>query len=361
MKVNDKNFSTIWLDKDKIKIIDQTKLPFQFKIDNLKSLDDFCVAIKNMKVRGAPLIGVTAAYGLAFEIKRNPDEKNIKATIKKLLKTRPTAVNLRWALELIHNEVMDVCISNRPEKAMETAEKIRKKDINNCKKIGEYGYSLLRNIYKKTKKRINILTHCNAGWLATVDWGTALSPIFYANERGIPLHIWVDETRPRNQGALLTAWELKNEKIPYTVIVDNAGGHLMQNGDVDVCIVGSDRTTLNGDVCNKIGTYLKALSAYENKIPFYAALPTSTIDRELKNGIDIPIETRSGDELSKLSCIKQKEVGKIEIYFKGTKTFNPAFDVTPSKFISKIITENGIFDANLESLKKNFSENEKFL
>ncbi|MBS91542.1 MAG: S-methyl-5-thioribose-1-phosphate isomerase [Rickettsiales bacterium] len=359
MKVKDKKFSSIWLEKGKIKIIDQTKLPFKFKIESLNSLNDFCLAIKNMKVRGAPLIGVTAAYALAFEIQRNSSNENIRSVIKKILKTRPTAVNLRWALETLKNEVMQFNLSKRPKKAMQIAEKIRQEDINNCKKIGEFGYKILREIYKKSRKRINILTHCNAGWLATVDWGTALSPIFYANKKGIPLHIWVDETRPRNQGALLTAWELKNEKIPYTVIVDNAGGHLMQNGDVDLCLVGSDRTTINGDVCNKIGTYLKAISAYENKIPFYVALPTSTIDRKIKNGKDIPIETRSGKELSKMLFGKSKSFEEGEIYFKGTNTLNPAFDVTPSKFISKIITENGICEAKRNSIKKILINNGK--
>ena len=352
MKVKNRSFSTIWLENSEIKIIDQTRLPFEFKIQKLQSLNDFCKAIKDMKVRGAPLIGVAAAFGLAKSIEKNSSLTNIRSSYKKLLQTRPTAVNLKWALDKIKKELLKTIPRKRASLAIELAKLIRDDDIENCKRIGHHGLKIIEKIYKKKKKPVNILTHCNAGWLATVDYGTALSPIFCANQAKIPLHVWVDETRPRNQGALLTSWELKNEKVPHTVIVDNAGGHLMQNGKVDLCLVGSDRTAMNGDVCNKIGTYLKAISAHENNIPFYVALPTSTIDRYLKKGSDIPIEIRDGKELSSLSFEKSKKLFTERIYEKKTKTFNPAFDVTPSKFITALITENGICKANSSSIKK---------
>ena len=353
MRVKNKKFSTIWIDNREVKIIDQTKLPFEFKVQKLKSLNDFCRAISDMKVRGAPLIGVTAALGFAKSIEQNSSTLNIKKCYQKLLKTRPTAVNLKWALDTIKKKLLKTIPSKRASLAIKLANLIRDNDIENCKQIGINGLKIIEQIYKKKKKPVNILTHCNAGWLATVDYGTALSPIFCANQAQIPLHVWVDETRPRNQGALLTSWELKNEKIPHTVIVDNAGGHLMQNGKVDLCLVGSDRTAMNGDVCNKIGTYLKAISAYENSIPFYVALPTSTIDRNLKNGSDIPIEIRDGKELSDLIFQKSKKLSTGRIYKNKTKTFNPAFDVTPSKFITALITENGICKADFSSIQRN--------
>tara|TARA_B100000035_G_scaffold8031_1_gene6932 strand:- start:11076 stop:12152 length:1077 start_codon:yes stop_codon:yes gene_type:complete len=352
MKVKNKKFSTIWIENSEVKIIDQTKLPFEFKVQKLKSLNDFCKAIKDMKVRGAPLIGVTAAFGFAKSIERNSSTININKCYKKLLKTRPTAVNLKWALDTLKKKLLRTNPSKRATLAIELANLIRNDDIENCKKIGQNGLKIIEQIFKKKKKPVNILTHCNAGWLATVDYGTALSPIFCANKAQIPIHVWVDETRPRNQGALLTSWELKNEKIPHTVIVDNAGGHLMQNGKVDLCLVGSDRTAMNGDVCNKIGTYLKAISAHENKIPFYVALPTSTIDRNLKKGSDIPIEIRDGKELSDLIFEKSNKLFTGRIYKNKTSTFNPAFDVTPSKFITALITENGICEPNYSSIKK---------
>ncbi|MAI29346.1 MAG: S-methyl-5-thioribose-1-phosphate isomerase [Rickettsiales bacterium] len=352
MKVKNKKFSTIWVENRDVKIIDQTKLPFKFKVEKLQSLNDFCKAIEDMKVRGAPLIGVTAAFGFAKSIEQNSSIINIKKCYDKLLKTRPTAINLKWALDTIKEKLLKTTPNKRASLAIKLANLIRDDDIKSCKKIGHNGLKIIEQIYKKKKKPINILTHCNAGWLATVDYGTALSPIFYAHQAQIPLHIWVDETRPRNQGALLTSWELYNEKIPHTVIVDNAGGHLMQKGKVDLCLVGSDRTAMNGDVCNKIGTYLKAISAHENNIPFYVALPTSTIDRNLKKGSDIPIETRDGKELSNLIFEKSKKLLTGRIYKNKTKTFNPAFDVTPSKFITALITENGICKANCSSIKK---------
>lgn len=352
MKVNKKDYSTIWFENNKIKIIDQTKLPFKFEIKELKSLQSFVSAIKKMEVRGAPLIGVTAAYGLAFEILREPSRSNIFKTYKKLFNCRPTAINLRWALDEVINTVLKIPPKKRGKESLKIANKIRNDDIKSCKQIGKNGLEIIQNIYKKKKRCINILTHCNAGWLATVDWGTALAPIFFAKRKKIPIHIWVDETRPRNQGALLTSWELKNENIPHTVIVDNAGGHLMQNKEVDMCLVGSDRTTISGNVCNKIGTYLKAVVAYENKIPFFVALPTSTIDKKIKKISDIPIEIRDGSELSEVNLKIKNKLLSASIYEKETPTLNPAFDVTPKKFITKLITEKGICDPKEEKIKR---------
>ena len=352
MKVNKKDYSTIWLEKNKVKIIDQTKLPFKFVIKELSSLKSFFNAIKKMEVRGAPLIGVTAAFGLALEVLRNPNKSNILKSYRTLCNSRPTAINLKWALDEIIKVILKMPPEQRGLESMKIANKIRNDDINSCKQIGKYGLEVIKKIYKKKKKCVNILTHCNAGWLATVDWGTALAPIFYAKKKKIPIHIWVDETRPRNQGALLTSWELKNENISHTVIVDNAGGHLMQNKQIDMCLVGSDRTTISGNVCNKIGTYLKAVVAYENKIPFFVALPTSTIDKKIKKISDIPIELRDGDELSKVNLKIKNKFMSMNVYAKDTPTLNPAFDVTPKKFITKLITEKGICDPKEELIKK---------
>ena len=356
MLIKKKKYTTIWYEKGTVKIIDQTKLPFSIEIANLESIKDFFFAIKNMKVRGAPLIGITAAFGLAMSLKKNSSDNHLKNTYAKLLSARPTAVNLKWAMDIILKEVEFVPEKMRFDKAIQKAVELMNDDIKKCKKIGEIGLKIIERIFKKNKKPVNILTHCNAGWLATVDWGTALSPIFMASRRKIPLHIWVDETRPRNQGALLTAWELKNENISYTIIVDNAGGHLMQQGKVDMCLVGSDRTAMNGDVCNKIGTYLKALAAYENKIPFYVALPKSTIDQKLIKGVNkIDIENREKRELSEFSFFKNKKIKKNKIYFDEVNIINPAFDVTPSKFVTALITENGVIKANKREIKKIFS------
>ncbi len=352
MKVKNKKYTTIWLDNGTVKIIDQTKLPFKFEILELKSTNDFCRAIEKMKVRGAPLIGVTAAFGFAKALLQNPKNLNLEKSYNRLLDTRPTAVNLRWALEEIKKQVITHKPENRGKLAIKLAKNLRQNDIKACKKIGLNGFEIIKKIYKKKRRSINILTHCNAGWLAAVDYGTALAPIFFAKKNNIPIHVWVDETRPRNQGALLTSWELKNEKIPHTVIVDNAGGYLMQSGEVDLCMVGSDRTTRNGDVCNKIGTYLKAISAYENNIPFFVALPTSTIDTKLKNGLKIPIEFRNGSEIYETVMYKSNKITTGRIYPKNTKTLNPAFDVTPSRYITKLITENGVCESNEKSIKK---------
>jgi methylthioribose-1-phosphate isomerase len=354
MLVKGKRYKTLWLEKETVKIIDQTKLPFRFKIIKLQSLNDFCEAISNMQVRGAPLIGVTGAFGMAVSMSKDPSDSNINKSYDRLLSTRPTAVNLRWSLDLIKEKLSRVDILDRPEKAMEYAKIISDSDESACESIGDYGCEIINNLFKKKKRVINILTHCNAGWLAAIDWGTALAPIYKAARKKIPIHVWVDETRPRNQGALLTAWELKNEGVPYTIIVDNAGGHLMHEGKVDLCIVGSDRTAINGDVGNKIGTYLKALAAYDNKIPFYVALPSSTIDLKLNSGVGkIPIEERDPKELSHMYSFSNNKLTDNLIYFKNANIFNPAFDVTPAKYITKLITQHGICNASKKEILKN--------
>tara|TARA_B100001123_G_scaffold53437_1_gene56212 strand:+ start:9 stop:944 length:936 start_codon:yes stop_codon:yes gene_type:complete len=311
-----------------------------------------------MVVRGAPLIGVTAAYGVYLSMKKDPSNSNLISSINYLINARPTAVNLSWALKFMKKELLNENPSNRAQKSKKLAEEISNKDIECCKKIAKYGLKVILDIKKKKKnKTINILTHCNAGWLATVDWGTALSPIFLAHRKKVKVHVWVDETRPRNQGSSLTSWELLQEKIPHTIITDNAGGHIMQHGMVDMCITGSDRTTANGDVCNKIGTYLKALSAYDNKIPFYVALPSSTIDLNSKNYLkDIPIEERDSDELTHIKGVNSRgKKTKIRITPKGSKVSNYSFDVTPAKYVTRLITEKGILKPSRIEIKKIFT------
>ena len=359
MRVKGKNYKSIWLDRKKEAVIaiDQRLLPHQFKLLFLKNIKDIKKAIKEMVVRGAPLIGVTAAYGIYLSMKKDTSYKNLNYSINFLKNARPTAVNLSWALEFMKKKLLDVEISNRSNESMKIAEEISDNDIKCCKKIAENGLKIILKLKKKKKnKTINILTHCNAGWLATVDWGTALSPIFLAHRKKIKIHVWVDETRPRNQGSSLTAWELLQEKIPHTIITDNAGGHIMQHGMVDMCITGSDRTTANGDVCNKIGTYLKALSAHDNKIPFYVALPSSTIDLKSKNYLkDVPIEERNPNELTHINGLDSK--GKkiqIRITPKGSKISNYSFDVTPAKYVTRLITEKGIHKPTKNEIKKIF-------
>ena len=356
MIVNGKNLTTIWYDNsfDKVKIIDQTLLPFEFKILTLNTLSEAAYAIKNMQVRGAPLIGVTAAYGMYLASKEKSDFDHLFESGEILKKTRPTAVNLSWAVDKILNQIEDIDSDKRSETILNLANQIRQQDIDACEKIGENGFQLLKKIYENKKSTINILTHCNAGWLATVDWGTALSPIFKANKNNIPIHVWVDETRPRNQGFNLTAWELINENISNSLIVDNVGGHLMQNGMVDVCITGTDRTTLNGDVCNKIGTYLKALAAYDNKIPFYVAAPISSIDFNISDGFsEIIIEERNEDEVSSIYGLNSEgNIEKIKIVPQNASCKNYAFDITPAKYITKIITEKKVINANKLSISE---------
>ena len=352
MKIKNKDYSTLWVENSKIKIIDQTKLPFKLIIKELKTLGDFCRAITQMEVRGAPLIGVTAAFGLALALRKDASSKNIDKSINALLETRPTAINLRWALSYIFKKIKDKRIQDRAELSLELAKQIRQDDIINCFKIGLNGYKIIEKIYKKKKTPVNILTHCNAGWLATIDWGTATSPIYHAHQKGIKVHVWVDETRPRNQGANLTSFELNEEGISNTVITDNAGGILMQRGQVDMCIVGTDRTLSNGDVCNKIGTYLKALSAKDNNVPFYVALPSSTIDWSIKDHKQIPIEERNSEELSHVEGIDENnEIKKVRIYPQKSKSLNLAFDVTPAKLVTGLITEKGVCEASEKGLK----------
>ena len=343
MRIENKHYRTIWNDNGNVKIIDQTKLPHKFAVKSLNTIDDAINAIKKMEVRGAPLIGATAAYGLALAIKENSDLNFLLKKSHELVQSRPTAINLKWAVDRMMKKLTQINEKEILDIAIKEAENICLEDEDNCKQIGLNGLILIKEIYKKTNKTVNILTHCNAGWLATVNWGTATSPIYMAFKEGIPIHVWVDETRPRNQGANLTSFELNEEKVPNTIISDNTGGLLMQRGQVDMCIVGSDRTLSNGDVCNKIGTYLKALAAYDNQIPFYVALPSSTIDWNLKNSNDIPIEERGQDELSYMSGIdKENNVREILIYPKKSKALNLAFDITPAKYIKALITERGI-------------------
>ena len=345
MKVNGKDFQTIWLDstESKIHIIDQTKLPHHFKTKPLQSLDEVVNAIKTMEVRGAPLIGVTAAFGIAFAMKNNPSDDSLKEASSRLFQSRPTAVNLQWALNRMNKKLMSIASEKRFEVAWSLCQTILDEDIKTNQSIGKHGLHFIENSFNK--KTLQVLTHCNAGWLATVDYGTALSPLYYAHNKGLDLHVWVDETRPRNQGAYLTAWELGQHKIPHTLISDNAGGHLMQKGEVDFVIVGADRISTDGDVCNKIGTYLKAIAAFDNNIPFYVAAPKSTIDKDItQNFFDIPIESRHEEEVLIMQGLdSNNELTKIQIAPKGTRAFNPAFDITPHKYITKIITEDGVY------------------
>jgi len=356
MKVNGKNYTSIWLeDNNKVYIIDQRWLPHNFKIVELKTIDEFCIAIKDMWVRGAPLIGVTAAFAFAKSMETDKSDKALVEIKSKLLSTRPTAVNLQWAVKIMFDLLSNTKEENRVDEAINKAKNILEEDINSNYKIGKNGYEIIKKIINKKKSNsINILTHCNAGWLATVDWGTATAPMYYAKEKGINLHIFVDETRPRNQGAQLTTWELFHNDISHNLIVDNAGGHLMQHKEIDLVIVGSDRTSANGDVCNKIGTYLKALSAYDNNIPFYVALPSSTIDWNIRDGIkEIPIEERNANEVNFVQGKdKDSNIINVDIAPEGTKSRNPAFDVTPSRLVSGLITEYGVFNADYNSLQK---------
>ena len=355
MKVNGKKYTSIWVEEgNRVFIIDQRWLPHQFKLIELITLNDFLVSIRDMWVRGAPLIGVTAAFGFAKSMQYDNSDKSLHETKSLLLSTRPTAVNLHWAVKIMFDLLINVDRDSRQDIALIKAKEILTRDILSNKEIGKNGYEIIKNIIdKKNTDNINILTHCNAGWLATVDWGTATSPIYYSKEKGVNIHVFVDETRPRNQGAQLTTWELLHNDISHELIVDNAGGHLMQHNEIDMVLVGSDRTSSNGDVCNKIGTYLKALSAFDNDIPFYVALPSSTIDWNIKNGIkDIPIEERDASEVNFVQGKdKSNNIVNVEIAPQGTRSRNPAFDVTPARLVSGLITEYGVFDANYKSLQ----------
>ncbi len=355
MKIEGKEHRTIWFENNVVKIIDQTKLPHQFIIKNLKTVREAINAIKTMEVRGAPLIGATAAYGLVLAILENNDQSFLKKSAKELINSRPTAINLKWAVDRIMNKISGLNSNKILDIAINEAHDICEEDIKFCKNIGLNGLKIIEKIYNKKKDTVNILTHCNAGWLATINWGTATSPIYHAHKKGIPVHVWADETRPRNQGANLTSYELNEEGIKNTIIADNAGGILMQRGQVDMCIVGTDRTLSNGDVCNKVGTYLKALAAKDNNVPFYVALPSSTIDWKIKNSKDIPIEERSSEELSKIEGVDEDgKVKKVQIYPNKSKAVNLAFDVTPAKYITRLITEKGICEASEKGLKNLF-------
>ena len=355
MKIDGKDYRTIWFENRIIKIIDQTKLPHKFLIKELKTVKDAVNAIKVMEVRGAPLIGATAAYGLVLAIIENDDQHFLKKSASELINSRPTAINLKWAVDRMLNKLEGINSDKILEIAINEAKEICEEDVNFCKQIGLNGLKIIEDIYNKKKDKVNILTHCNAGWLATIDWGTATSPIYHAYKKGIPIHVWVDETRPRNQGANLTSFELNEENISNTIIADNTGGILMQRGEVDMCIVGTDRTLSNGDVCNKVGTYLKALAAKDNNIPFYVALPSSTIDWSLKNSKDIPIEERNSEELSHIEGIDEKgDIKKIKIYPNKSKSMNLAFDVTPAKYVTGLITEKGICEASSKGLSDLF-------
>ena len=355
MRIEGKEYKTIWFEKNIVKIIDQTKLPHQFIIKELKKVKDVIRAIKAMEVRGAPLIGGAAAYGIVLAVQENPDPEYIRKNAEQLIQSRPTAINLKWAVDRMIKKISGISSDKILNLALKEAKEICDEDEKFCKSIGINGLELIEEIYNKKKDTVNILTHCNAGWLATINWGTATSPIYHANKKGIPIHVWVDETRPRNQGANLTSYELNEEEIPNTIISDNTGGILMQRGEVDMCIVGTDRTLSNGDVCNKIGTYLKALAAHDNNVPFYVALPSSTIDWDTKDAKNIPIEERNSEELSHVEGIDQNnKVKKVLIYPNKSKALNLAFDVTPAKYVTGLITEKGISEASLDGLQKLF-------
>jgi len=353
MKIEGKDYKTIWFEENCVKIIDQTKLPHKFIVKDLKTVKDAINSIKNMEVRGAPLIGATAAYGLVLSILEKNDLSFLKKSSEDLIRSRPTAINLKWAVNRMMSKLSGVNKDKLLEIAVKEAKEICDEDIKFCKNIGLNGLKIIEKIYKKKNKTVNILTHCNAGWLATINWGTATSPIYHAHQKGIPIHVWVDETRPRNQGANLTSYELNEEKINNTIIADNTGGILMNRGEVDICIVGTDRTLANGDVCNKVGTYLKALAAKDNNIPFYVALPSSTIDWETKTSKEIIIEERNSDELSKIDGVdKNGNIVKVQIYPKKSKAMNIAFDITPAKYVTGLITEKGVCEPSENSLRK---------
>jgi methylthioribose-1-phosphate isomerase len=355
MRIDGKEYRTIWYENNIVKIIDQTKLPHKFIIKELKTLKDAVNSIKIMEVRGAPLIGATAAYGIALAVQENHDPEFIKKSGEQLIQSRPTAINLKWAVDRMMKKLSGINSDQILDIALKEAKEICDEDVKFCENIGINGFKIIEEIYNKKKSTVNILTHCNAGWLATINWGTATSPIYHAHKKGIPVHVWVDETRPRNQGANLTSYELNEEEIPNTIIADNTGGILMQRGEVDMCIVGTDRTLSNGDVCNKIGTYLKALAAHDNEIPFYVALPSSTIDWNIKDPKDIPIEERNSEELSYVEGIDQNnEVKKVLIYPNKSRALNLAFDVTPAKYVTGLITEKGISEASYDGLQKLF-------
>jgi methylthioribose-1-phosphate isomerase len=362
MKVADRHYRSIWLNADgrSVGIIDQRWLPHEFRVETLATVDQVTTAIRDMWVRGAPLIGATAAYGMAIQAAHDASDTGLDAAWEQLHETRPTAINLRWALDNMRRVLLRLPVAARVEAAYRGAAEIADQDVEINRSIGRNGLSIIEAIAarKTSGQPVNILTHCNAGWLATVDFGTATAPIYLAKDAGIPVHVYVDETRPRNQGAQLTAWELGGHAVPHTLVVDNAGGHLMQRGMVDMVIVGTDRTTADGDVCNKIGTYLKALAAHDNNVPFYVALPSTTIDWTANDGIkEIPIEERSGDEVSYVQGRGANgAITRVRISPEGTVAANPAFDVTPARLVTGLITERGVCKASRNGLISLFPE-----
>ena len=368
MLVNGKHYRSVWVsrtDRKIIQVIDQRYLPHKFVIEDLSSLDEVITAIKEMHVRGAGLIGATAGFGMYLAALEAPQDilfdSFIEAAGEKLKASRPTAVNLSWAVEKQLHEIANrISIREKILKAFRTAVEIADLDARYCQRIGEHGVAIIEEISrKKAGKPVNILTHCNAGWLAFVDYGTATAPIYAAFDKGIDVHVWVDETRPRNQGSALTAWELGNHKVPHTIITDNAGGYLMQNGMVDIVIVGSDRTTYTGDVANKIGTYLKALASRDNQVPFYVALPSSTIDWEIEDGSDeIPIEERGADEVKYIEGLCEGELKRVLLTPENSPAANYAFDVTPARLITGLITERGICMPDKQGIYELFPERE---
>lgn len=366
MLVGDKNYQSIWLDESDpsvIKVIDQQKLPFSFEIKDLRTVDDIFIAIKEMTVRGAPLIGAAGAFGIylaTLEINSATNPRlHLENAARYLISCRPTAVNLSWAINRVMKKLNDnFHASSLSDTALSTALEICETEKANCREIGKHGLPLIESLSRKKKgKPVNILTHCNAGWLACIDYGTVTSPIYFAHDAGIPVHVWVDETRPRNQGARLTTWEFARAGVPYTLISDNTGGHLMQHDMVDIVIVGCDRATRKGDVANKIGTYLKALAAYDNNVPFYSAFPSTSFDFGISDGLtEIPVEERDADEVTIISGISDGKIESVRICPENTPVLNYGFDVTPAKFITGLITEKGICKPAEKDIKKMFSD-----
>ncbi|HXQ10288.1 MAG TPA: S-methyl-5-thioribose-1-phosphate isomerase [Caulobacteraceae bacterium] len=362
MRINGRSTRTIWPAADgsgDVEVLDQTRLPHVVEVARLSCLNDAAKAIRVMQVRGAPLIGATAAYGVCLALRDDPSDASLDGAIQSLLATRPTAVNLAWALARMEEAVRSLPPPLRFETAWRRAAEICDQDVETCRRIGEHGLELIRNaVPKRADGVVKVLTHCNAGWLATVDLGTALAPIYLAQEAGLDIHVWVDETRPRNQGAALTAFELGQQGVSHAIIADNAGGHLMQHDEVDLCLVGSDRTTRQGDVANKIGTYLKALSAADNDVPFFVALPGTTIDWSLRDGVrDIPIEERGSEEVTRVSGrTAAGDVISVDIAPAGSPALNVAFDVTPARLVTALITERGVCAASEAGLLSLFPE-----
>jgi methylthioribose-1-phosphate isomerase len=357
MRVNGIACRTVEETPGGISIIDQTLLPFRFARLELTTLAAAAHAISSMQVRGAPLIGAMGAWGLALAARADASDAGLRRAAEQLNATRPTAINLRRVVDATLAAVLEASPAQRPARATALARATCDDEVDRSRRIAEHGLTLLRALHAKLGRPLNVLTHCNAGWLATIDWGTALAPLYLAHDAGVPVHVWVDETRPRNQGASLTAWELGQHGVPHTLLVDNAGGLLMRQGRVDACIVGTDRTTTNGDVCNKVGTYLKALAAHESQVPFYVAAPESSIDWAMAHGDQVPIEERDGREVTHLTGVDDAgALHTVRVTPEGTRVLNPGFDVTPAKFVTGLITERGVCASSREGLRSLFPE-----